>query len=185
MATTTRRLITAEEFLDMDLGEGFHELVRGEVIEVPPPKHPHGRVCMKIGYRLEFYGRESGYGYVLSNDTAVVTERGPDTVRGADLMFYSKARLPESRLDDSALDIVPDLVVEVVSPGNRASEIRSKIHEYLNAGVFMVWIAYPQRRTLVIYRRDDPIPITLTEADTLDNLPELPGFRCPVAEFFV
>ena len=38
---------------------------------------------------------------------------------------------------------------------------------------------------MVIYRPDDPIPVVLAEHDIIENLPELPGFRCPVAELFV
>jgi Uma2 family endonuclease len=59
-----------------------------------------------------------------------------------------------------------------------------KVQEYLDAGVLMVWVIHPVRRTLTIYRPDDPTPTILTESDILEDLPELPGFRCPVAEFF-
>jgi len=76
------------------------------------------------------------------------------------------------------------LVVEVYSPGNRRAEILEKVTEYLKAGVLMVWVVHPNQRTVAIYRSDDPIPTILTEADVLEDLPELPGFRCPVAEFF-
>jgi Uma2 family endonuclease len=184
VATTEKRLITAEEFMDMDLGEGLHELVRGEVIEVPPPRRPHGRVCAKICYVLESYGRETGLGYVLGNDTAVLTERGPDTVRGADVLFYSNARLPESQIDDSLTTIAPDLVVEVVSPGNSTADNLAEVQEYLRAGALMVWVAHPKRRTVAIYRPNDPIPVVLAAGDVIDDLPELPGFRCPVANLF-
>jgi Uma2 family endonuclease len=76
------------------------------------------------------------------------------------------------------------LVAEVYSPGNRRAEILEKVTEYLKAGVLMVWVVHPNRRTVAIYRSDDPIPTILTQVDVLENLPELPGFCCPVAEFF-
>ncbi|HKI20124.1 MAG TPA: Uma2 family endonuclease, partial [Isosphaeraceae bacterium] len=75
MATaTTTKLVTAEEFMAADLGEGSFELVRGEVVEVPPAMPEHGRVCGNAFYLLETYGRQTGLGYALSNDSAVVTE---------------------------------------------------------------------------------------------------------------
>ena len=75
MATAAQpKLLTAEEFMAADLGEGTFELVRGEVVEVPPPMPEHGRVCVNSGFALESYGRQSGLGYALSNDSAVLTE---------------------------------------------------------------------------------------------------------------
>ncbi|MEO6810029.1 MAG: Uma2 family endonuclease [Isosphaeraceae bacterium] len=185
MATAAKAIITAEEFMAMDLGEGTFELVRGEVIELPPAMPEHGLVCGNTAIILGTYGRQTGYGYMLCNDSAVQTERGPDTVRGADVSFYSQARWPRSEVGRRLPPIAPDLVVEVFSPGNRAGEMLGKVQEYLDAGVLMVWVIHPVRRTLAIYRPDDPTPTVLTATDTLENLPELPGFRCPVAEFFV
>jgi Uma2 family endonuclease len=180
----TKTLMTAEQFMEMK-GEGRHELVKGEVIEVALGSFHHGVICSRIDRRLGNYGEESRYGYTLSNDTAVRTERGPDTVRGADVAFYSNARLPLGPAIPALPDIPPDLVVEVYSPSNRRNEILGKVSEYLGAGVLMVWVVYPEQRTVVIYRPDDPIPVILRDHDILENLPELPGFRCPVAELFV
>src|SRR5262245_49894178 len=120
MATVSRtKLLTAEEFLAADPGEGTFELVRGEVVEVPPPMPEHGRVCVNTGFVLETYGRQSGRGYTLSNDSAVLTELGPDTVRGADVAFYSHARWPRSEVGKTVPPVPPDLAVEVYSPSNR------------------------------------------------------------------
>jgi Uma2 family endonuclease len=182
MATTTKTLLTAEEFMDRYSGDGSYELVRGEVVELAPGMPDHGRVCVRVGFELESYGRQSGFGYALSNDTAVVTERGPDTVRGADVSFFSHARLPRASLGSQLASVAPDLVVEVYSKSNRPGEMRKKINEYLDAGVLMVWVVYPERRTVNVYRVAEPV--VLNETDVLENLPELPGFSCPVAAFF-
>jgi Uma2 family endonuclease len=184
MATTSKTLVTAEQFMEMGLGPGAFELVKGEVIEVSPGNYSHGIVCAAIVSILRLFGKQSGFGYVLCNDFAVRTKRDPDTVRGADVAFYSHARLPHSENVPDIPSVVPDLVVEVYSPGNRRAEILEKVTEYLKAGVLMVWVVHPNRRTVAIYRSDDPIPTILTQADVLEDLPELPGYRCPVAEFF-
>jgi len=178
------KLITAEEFMAMDLGEGLHELVRGEIVEVSPPGQRHGRISFKAGMILERFGSETRHGYVVSNDAGVQTERDPDSVRGADVSYYSNARLPESEIVDGLPPVVPDLVVEVYSPSDRPGKMGRKVAEYLNAGVAMVWVLYPKRRTLRIERAEDPVPIVLGEGDVVENLPELPGFRRAVADFF-
>jgi Uma2 family endonuclease len=81
--------------------------------------------------------------------------------------------------------VVPDLVVEVYSPSNTAPKMREKLNEYLNAGVPLVWIVHPGRHTVAIYRPDEPFPTLLGAGDVIEDLPELPGFRCRVADFFV
>ncbi|MEW4570394.1 Uma2 family endonuclease [Tautonia sp. JC769] len=187
MATETRpSLITAEQFLQMDLGDGQHELIRGEIVEVTPPSPGHGFVCANVTYLLSKYGRETEVGYVLSNDTVVLTERAPDSVRGGDVLFYRNDRWPKAQVAGSKLPpVVPDLVVEVYSPSDRPGKLGEKISEYLNAGVPMIWVLYPDRRTLRIDRADDPVPRILGPEATVGDLPELPGFRCVVADFFV
>jgi len=184
MATeSTTKAITAEQFLETDWGEGIFELVRGEVVRVTPPRPEHGVICGNLTGLLWEYGRRSGLGYCLSNDSAVLTERDPDTVRGPDVCYYSNARWPRSEVGRSLPPVAPDLIVEVVSPGNRPGAMLRKVGEYLNAGVLLVWVVDPRSRTLTMYR-PDAAPIVLRDDQTMEDLPELPGFRCEVADIF-
>lgn len=186
MATAAQtKLMTAEEFMSADLGDGTFELVRGEIIEVPPAMPEHGRVCGNTFFALESYGRQSGRGYGLTNDSAILTERGPDTVRGADVAFYSHARWPRSEVGKTIPPVPPDLAVEVYSPSDRRGALSRKVAEYLSAGVLMVWVIYPSSRSIVIHRSDDQPPLVLHEGAHIENLPELPGFRCAVADLFI
>jgi Uma2 family endonuclease len=185
MATVAQpKLLTAEEFMAADLGEGTFELVRGEVIKLPPPMPEHGRVSLNVGFILETFGRQSGFGYCLAA-SAVLTERGPDTIRGPDVSFYSHGRWPRSELGSGLPPVPPDLAVEIVSPGNRRGQISRKISEYQAIGTFLVWVVYPASRRVVIHRSDDQPPLVLREDAVIENLPELPGFRCPVSDFFI
>jgi Uma2 family endonuclease len=176
-------LLTAAQFMEFEDQGRIVELVRGKVIEMSPPNFLHGLICSKINRCLGNFGDETGHGYALCNDTAVKTAMGPDTVRGADVSYFSIARFP---IDASVIlpEIPPDLVVEVVSPGDRRGEILTKVGEYLNVGVMAVWMVYPRTRKVVIYRGGDQEPLVCTDSDTLENMPELPGFRCAVANFF-
>jgi Uma2 family endonuclease len=187
LATATKtHLMTALEFMAADLGDGTFELVRGEVVEMAPPPMPeHGFVCANVAGLLWHYGRQSGHGFPLSNDSGVLTERDPDSVRGPDVCFYSHARWPRAQVGNTLPPVPPDLAVEVVSPGNRNATIMKKVFEYLEAGVALVWVLYPKRRQVVMYRAADDELISLHEHDVIENLPELPGFRCSVSDFFV
>jgi Uma2 family endonuclease len=185
MATAAKTsFMTAEQFMAADLGAGRFELVRGEVEPMPPPMPEHGRVCMKAAFALELYGRTSALGYCLY-DSAVATESDPDTVRGPDISFYTHARWPESEVGRRLPPVPPDLVVEVLSPGNRPGDMRKRISEYLDAGVSLVWVIDPPVRRVALYRPGELFPVFLNDQDVLENIPELPGFRCPVGDFFV
>jgi len=178
------RLMTALEFMEADLGDGTFELVKGEVVRMAPPSPEHGRLCSNVGFVLESFGRRSGLGYTLCNDSAVQTRRAPDTVRGPDVCFYSQSRLPRSELGTGIPPVPPDLAVEVYSPGNRQWEVQAKVSEYLEIGVALIWVVYPRSRSVAIYRPDGQPPVVLKEDQVIENLPELPGFRCPVADLF-
>ena len=62
--------------------------------------------------------------------------------------------------------------------------MRRKVVEYLDAGVLMVWVIDPEDRCLLLYRPDKVGPLVYREGDAVENLPELPGFRCLVSDFF-
>ncbi len=187
MATATpTKLLTAEEFMTADLGEGKFELVRREIVEMSPPPMPqHGLVCANIAAILWNYSRQTGHGFALSNDSAVVTERNPDSVRGPDVCFYSHARWPRSQVGNSLPPVPSDVSVEVISPGDRLVDIQKKVSEYLGAGVALVWVVYPEQQRVIVYRADADEPVTLDAGAVIENLAELPGFRCSVSDFFV
>ena len=185
MATVAQpKLLTAEEFMAADLGEGRFELVRGEVIPIPPGSLLHGLHCANVCYALESYGRKSGYGYGMIFGP-VLTGRDPDTVRGADFCFYSQERWPRSQVGCNLPPAVANAVVEVYTPPMQPGEVRRKVSEYLDAEVPLVMVLHSERRQVALYRPGEPIPVVLASDDVIENLPELPGFRCAVADFFV
>ena len=177
------RLMTALEFMEADLGDGTFELVKGEVVRMAPPMPEHGRVCVNVTFVLESFGRQSGLGYALA-DSAVQTRRDPDTVRGPDVCFYSYSRWPRSEVGRGIPPVPPDLAVEVYSPGNRQWEVQAKVSEYLDVGVSLIWVVYPRSRSVAMYRPAGEPPVVLKDDQVIEGLPELPGFRCPVADLF-
>jgi Uma2 family endonuclease len=118
------------------------------------------------------------------NDSGIITERGPDTLRGADFAFYSYKRVPKRTLARRGyLAVVPDLAAEVKSPDDRWKKILAKVAEYLNAGVSVVCVFDPERTTVTVYRPDEPEQFF--GADDVLSIPDvLPGFSEPVKRFF-
>jgi len=183
MATVSKRLITAEEFFQMpDPPDGSQqELVQGEIVTMPPPGGRHGVCCQKVGRRVANFVDDNRRGTVTSNDTGFISERDPDTVRGPDVSYWSKERLPE--VLDGYIEVPPDLAVEVISPSDVFSRIQRKIREYLARGVRLVWVVDPEGRCVTVYRRQGQATI-LEQNEILAGEEVLPGFSCLVAELF-
>jgi Uma2 family endonuclease len=176
-------LLTAQEFARRPDPGYPEELERGRIVAMPPPGFRHGRICLRVGRILGNHVDERDLGHVLSNDAGVVTERGPDSVRGPDISFYRFERLPKDSDPEGYPDVAPDLVLEVLSPHDRWPKVLVKVAEYLNLGVAVVGVLDPARRTLYLFDGDEPVRL-LGEADEL-ALPALLGdFRVKVSRFF-
>ncbi len=159
------------------------ELVKGRVVPMAVPKPRHGEICSKAIRIFGNYAEDRDLGRVLSNDAGVITERSPDTVRGADVAFYSFARVPKGPLPDGYLDIPPDLIVEVLSPKDRWPKVLAKVAEYLNVGTTVVIVLDDRRRLAHVYRADGTV--RLLTADEELTIPDLLGdFSVRVGRFF-
>ena len=176
-------LMTAEEYARRPDPGYPEELLRGRIVPMPQPNRRHGQICAQTVYLFRRHLDDHDLGHVLSNDAGVITERDPDTVRGADVAFYSYARLPKGPLPQSYGPEVPDLVVEVRSPSDRWPKVLAKVAEYLEAGVRVVIVLDDETRTAILYF-PDRASVTLQPDDEL-TVPEiLPGFVLPVRRFF-
>lgn len=134
---SARLTMTADEFLAFtrqpENADKWFELVKGEVIEVPPPTRVHGAVCANVVRILGNYPFRRRKGYVASNDAGVLLSREPDTVRGPDVALYEDAQRFED-LHPEYGEVPPVLAVEVFSPGDKHGRVMTKIDDYLRTG---------------------------------------------------
>ena len=178
------RLLTAEEFALLPSPEdgAQQELVNGVVVTMPPPSTYHGLCCNEIVYHLNVHIRPQKLGHVAINDGGVLLSRKPDTVRGPDIAYWSRERMPEPPRKGYA-EIVPDLVVEVLSPSDVFLQSLRKVQQYFRAGVREVWLAVPEDRSVAVCRPGQE-QVILSNGDTLTGGEVLPGFSCAVADLF-
>lgn len=180
MSLLTR--ITPEELLVLPDGKDF-ELVDGELVE----KHVSFLTSFMAGElfgRLRSFATETRVGWVLPPDCGFrCFPFDPGRVRKPDVAFVTRRRIDPSDIGDGWCPVVPDLVVEVVSPNDIASELKRKLDDYAEAGVPVVWVVYPESRSVVLHRPDGtseslPQPVVLKGEGPLD------GFRCELDDLF-
>ena len=181
---TTEKLLTAEEFEQLPNDGKRYELIDGELREMAPTVNWHGEVETNLTTLLHTHIRAHSLGRVSCGEVLYIVRRNPDRVRAADIAFIRQDRVPPLEARQHILEVIPDLVVEILSKSDTIEEISDKIDDWLEAGVQMLWIVDPFRRAVTMYQpgRD---PCLLGEHGTLEGDPVVPGFRCSVAEIFV
>ena len=182
---TVKQLLTAEELwaLPEVPGKRF-ELLDGELIEVPGANPLHGLLVELVLRLISAQARERDLGLAFADGTGYILGRGPDRVRIPDVSFVAWERvLAEGVPDEGFWPFAPDLAVEIVSPGDRADDVHSKVREYLAAGTRLVWVLWPRERAVTAHGLDGLIR-ELGPEDELDGGEVLPGFRVRVADLF-
>ena len=178
-----KELFTAEELERLSSSGKRMELVKGKVYEMAPAGGRHGFVALRITTPLSAHVWQLDLGYVFAAETGFIIRRDPDTVRAPDVAFVSIDRMSLEDLPDGFIETIPDLVVEVVSPGDSRREVREKVEDWLRAGVRLVWVLFPATRTATVYRSFDDVT-ELSEDDALDGGDVVLGFSCSLREVF-
>ena len=203
MTTTAAKLLTADDLLRL-YGEGVRgELIMGVLHETVSTGLEHGEVVANLMSPLHQFVRPQRLGRVVGSDSGIQLEHNPDTVREPDIAFISAERLPldarvrglvcspvphcrslplDARVPGYS-QVVPDLVVEVVSPSDRPAPVYDKAQMWLRFGVRLVLIVDPEARRIVSLPSAGPSR-TFAEDDTLDCGDILPGFSCAVRDIF-
>ncbi len=172
-------ILTADELLQIP--DKHAELVRGVLVVREPPGLRHGRIALialELGRRLADHVAAGRLGRVYVESGFKLTSN-PDTVRGPDVAFIRETRLPEPEpVGYPAL--APDLVVEILSSGDRPGDVLGKVADWLSAGTRLVWVIDPERRLVRIYRADGADEI-VTREQALNGADVVPGFACQLA----
>ncbi len=116
--------MTVGELLALPDDGKRHELVEGELREMPPAGARHGDAAAALTILLGQHVRAHRLGRVLAAETGFRISRNPDTVRAPDISFVSRERVPPDGPPEGYWELAPDLAVEVVSPNNTAAEVQ-------------------------------------------------------------
>jgi len=164
--------------------DDLYEVIDGERIGQPPMGVYAVWTAFQLARHLGNF-TDATLGRVLAEalfhlPASVNRDRRPDV---AFVSYERWAKAKPISLTDNAWDVVPNLAAEVVSPTDSAEEIETKIAEYFQAGVELVWLVYPKQRKIHVYESPEKIQV-LGINDQLDGGNIVPGFRLPLAVLF-
>ena len=175
-----RKLMTAEELLRLPRDGKRYELIDGELRTLAPAGWRHGPRAFWPAWHLGAHVRGNNLGECFAAETGFIFRRNPDHVRAPDFAFISRDRWPSPPPESAYMPIPADLVLEVVSPGDSATDVREKVEDWLAFGTRAVWVLYPVLR-LDVFSPDGSMR-SYGPDDMVDGGDVLPGFSMPLRE---
>ncbi len=173
--------MSADEYLA--LGETFerYELIDGVVIMSPSPTPAHQAVAMQISTQIYSFLKDHPVGLVFYEIDVRVYKRshGREGVYRPDVTFVS---FPKAGQIGDCVDVLPDLVVEVVSPDTRARDALTKKQDYEAAGIAEYWLVDPRRNLLTFYRLRNDVYVEVNSQNERFASEAIPGFALDIAE---
>ncbi|MFN0094151.1 MAG: Uma2 family endonuclease [Dehalococcoidia bacterium] len=148
-----------------------------------PTSIPANLAAFRLIAELDEFS-EKGGGLALPSGCGLqIWPQSPNRYRKPDGSYFGPGRLPRDKVPEGMVNLVPDLVIEAISPSDNANDIDVKVQEYFEAGVRMVWVLFPKTRTVLVLHADGRA-LRLTEQATLTGEGVSPGFAMPVMEIF-
>ncbi len=157
------------------------ELIDGVLVE-KPMGFKESTLASIIVQQIWNYLDKDDRGVAFSPDAPMRIR--PGRIRFPDTGFISWERLPNQEVPETwIIEVMADLAVEVLSKSNTPKEMDRKLDDNFDAGVSVVWIVDPRKRTITVYtsRNDHK---TLTMEDTLEGGDVLPGFSLSLKKLF-
>lgn len=174
--------LTLQEFLNLPPGEGdvTYELVNGQAIPKMSPKKFHSKLTRALLNLIEELCE--GKGEVYPELAVALTRRGRDWAPTPDLLYISNERLPADWEEEGACSVPPDLVIEIISPGQTFGQMAAKAKDYLDAQILRVWVVDSKARSITVFYPDAPPQTFMGDELLTDSLFE--GLEFTVEQLF-
>lgn len=182
-STKPEMLWTDDDFLALPRDGHRYEIVDRKLVDMGNSGAKHGYFCSDLMIVLGGYVRSHNLGIMFDSSTAFKLRDG--NKRSPDISFVAKEHLVGlQELPDGFLSLSPDLVVEVLSPGNTTEEIHNKLVEFFDNGTRLAWVVHPTERYILVYYSAQEPDRLLKNTDILEGESVVPGFSVPIVELF-
>jgi Uma2 family endonuclease len=181
MAHTIFEDLTLERFLRLPEAKPALEFIDGKVVQKVSPKRSHGTIQLTLGSLLLTHAQSRGLGRAYTEIRCIFG--GMALV--PDLVFIRKGRIPKDsrgKLEED-LFLAPDLMIEVISPGQTVKAMLARLNRSVEAGVRLGWLIQPRRKRVLVVSPGIPTAI-LDPGSVLDGGDVLPEFSLPIDEIF-
>jgi Uma2 family endonuclease len=149
------------------------ELVDGTLVE-KARGFEESRLAVELSHLVKSYLDQNDLGICVGADGMM--RIAPGLVRIPDVSFISWGRLPGRESPQEPIpDLAPDLAVEILSEGNTKPEMARKVREYFDAGVILVWLIDPRKRTARVFATIGK-SVLVRAHQSLEGGAVLPGF---------
>ncbi len=176
----TQSSLTLEEFLLLPVNDTAYELINGQAIPKMSPKFFHARLQKTLLFIFEDWSKNKGR---IEAEWAIIFQKNAQNwVPVPDLTYISYERLCQEWMKDEACPNIPELVIEIISPGQTFGEMTQKATDYLQAGVDRVWIVDTKAQTITIFYPNMMPQNFQGEMTITDDL--LPDFQVTVQDIF-
>jgi len=182
MNRTTSQL-SLQEFLALPESNDRYELVEGQLQPKMSPKYKHANIQGRLYRLIDDWCELRQWGRVCLEWGVVLQRLGVDWVPVPDLTYVSYMRLPKAWEEDEPCPVVPELVIEIISPGQTFGDLTNKATDYLQAGVDRVWVVDPKAQAVTIFRNDGLPQTVKPDGSINDSL--LPELELPVSRLFI
>ncbi|MDQ7037381.1 MAG: Uma2 family endonuclease, partial [Anaerolineae bacterium] len=150
--------ITIDDYIQLYARDGAFEIINGKRKKIMPPVMIHIIIVRALFRLLDAFSTTYRLGEVMT-EAPYVLAYNSNWVKGSrvpDVMFFSKERWQKyiSNTDDWARKpaiLIPDFIIEVVSPNDLYTELQQKVEVYQNDGVHLIWIVDPMRQKVAVY----------------------------------
>jgi Uma2 family endonuclease len=179
MAMATTRLLTVRD-VEESPPEGEWELIDGELVPVTPSGFESSSLGLRIARIVGNYVDAHSLGALTGADGGYVLFPDRATIRVPDIGFIKAERLPAEGERSRFPRLAPDLAIEMLSPSDRASEVVVKLEMYQEAGIPLIWLVDPDKKTVTVIASGKPTQV-LGMGDTIEGGDVVPGFSDTVA----
>ncbi|MEM1168520.1 MAG: Uma2 family endonuclease [Cyanobacteria bacterium P01_H01_bin.35] len=174
--------LTLQEFIELPPGEGdiTYEFIDGIAVAKMSPKKFHSKLTRALLYLIDEWCE--GKGEVYPELAIKLIRKGKDWMPVPELLYLATERFPEDWEEDVACSVPPDLVIEIISPGQTYGQLNAKAKDYLDAGVLRVWVVDSKARSITVFYPDAPPQTYMANTLLIDSL--FPGLELTAEQVF-